>query len=522
MKMTSFNLKNVKSASVLSALGLFGLSVLSAGSVFADDDDDEAPEVIHLTGIVRDFKERTVPGGHPDFERRPAHGFGHYVGNVERQLGENDKPAFLENGIGRKVKSEARDAEGHKIAPHLANRTITQGVSDFDIDDGGVVPGQDYTVQVSVLGAAISYGGQYDMPVTVRVRIDDKKLEPFGKFKKAVKGNVNDGSAPRHFVAPDVYEADTRVSVAGRAWIKKNSSKRGKRKKAWKTHMTVDSDSASPNVLALRDGDSAPNIRGFLDQGSIVDFIGDYIDPETNRVVLDDNQAIYLFELGMTNLSHPAADFQDLVVLVSLANIPEFFTDGQGSEVEVDLGDTPAVEGKPDHGGLTSSTHFDQWYRDVPGINISKALTLALVLQDDGTYVFDDQEDPFYSERDGFFPIDDELFGNSDGSPYHNFHFTFELHAEFTYDASAGQMFQFVGNDDVWVFINGQLVIDLGDVHPTLDQYIDLDRLGLQDGEVYRLDFFFAERYSTESNFRITTNLPLQTIDLPTISAQYD
>ena len=34
----------------------------------------DPPTTVSLTGVVRDFRERTVAGGHPDFERRPAHG----------------------------------------------------------------------------------------------------------------------------------------------------------------------------------------------------------------------------------------------------------------------------------------------------------------------------------------------------------------------------------------------------------------------------------------------------------------
>ncbi len=187
-----------------------------------------------------------------------------------------------------------------------------------------------------------------------------------------------------------------------------------------------------------------------------------------------------------------------------------------------DLGDVEGSFNQPSTGGITSEESFDLWYRDMPGVNMSAPLTLTLIRQDDGTYVFDDTEDPYYIELGGFFPIDGQLLGNPGGSPDHNFHFTFELHTDFTYDADAAQYFKFIGDDDVWVYINGQLVIDLGGVHAALDQYVDLTRLGLEDGQTYSLDFFFAERHRTQSNFRIETNLVLDSASLPTISAAFD
>jgi fibro-slime domain-containing protein len=185
-------------------------------------------------------------------------------------------------------------------------------------------------------------------------------------------------------------------------------------------------------------------------------------------------------------------------------------------------GDVAGTKGASSKGGITSAESFGKWFEDHPPKNMSAPLTLAFVLQPDCSYVFDDKEDPLYDSLGGFFPVEDMLFGNPGGSPDRNFHFTFELHTRFTYRADDQQMFKFIGDDDVWVYINGKLVIDLGGVHAATEQYVDLNRLGLTDGQEYELDFFFAERHRTQSNFRIQTNLDLTSSPLPTITAAFD
>ena len=169
----------------------------------------------------------------------------------------------------------------------------------------------------------------------------------------------------------------------------------------------------------------------------------------------------------------------------------------------------------------TRTTHgkadFDQWYNDVPGTNITVTIPLALTRNADGTYGYDSlvsgvplsATDPTKM----WFPIDD-------GSPYetafgdqgqaHNYSFTTELHTIFTYNG--GETFTFSGDDDVFVFIDGKLVIDLGGVHQREQATVDLDTLGLTMGSQYPLDLFNAERHTVESNMSFTTTLQLQPV----------
>jgi len=168
------------------------------------------------------------------------------------------------------------------------------------------------------------------------VRVGDTILEPFGDFEAPAHDTVNDANNPRQYILPDMYSPGVGVSVKARSWLKKKSWYNGSSNNHWQTYLTIDSHAGSPNVLVLRDGDAVPNIDPFMNQNSITDFIRDYINPVTNTVVLDENQAIYLFELGTTNLGSSAADFQDLVVLLTLADDPAQLLDEDDDDAQID------------------------------------------------------------------------------------------------------------------------------------------------------------------------------------------
>ena len=181
------------------------------------------------------------------------------------------------------------------------------------------------------------------------------------------------------------------------------------------------------------------------------------------------------------------------------------------------VGLTLAADKNPDYvgvgggtvaaGGISGTSSFDQWYENVAGTNMSATYGITL----DNTITADPNVYTFSSNS--FFPIDGQLLGNQGRT--HNYHFTYELHTDFTYQG--GESFSFTGDDDLWVYINNQLVIDLGGVHSAESGSVSLDSLSLVAGTTYDFDLFFAERHTTQSNFRIDTSIALNsTVPEPT------
>ncbi|NLD95331.1 MAG: fibro-slime domain-containing protein [Fibrobacter sp.] len=86
-----------------------------------------------------------------------------------------------------------------------------------------------------------------------------------------------------------------------------------------------------------------------------------------------------------------------------------------------------------------------------------------------------------------------------------NFGFTMEMHRNFTY--KKGQIFEFKGDDDVFVFINNKAVVNMGGIYGDGIAKVNLDTLGLTEGKEYPFDFFYCERAITGSNILVTTNM---------------
>jgi fibro-slime domain-containing protein len=220
---------------------------------------------------------------------------------------------------------------------------------------------------------------------------------------------------------------------------------------------------------------------------------------------------------AMNQLTGRLRDFVNKPGFTPASALDDDFENENGDDrgmVETDLGSDQKpvyAHGNNDTATTHGQTQFDWWYRDTPGKNIPFDYTIPLtpVAGSPGILTYDNQE---------FFPLDgrgwDDEYIADDGQ-LHNFSFTFELHTTFVY--KAGDVFTFIGDDDVFVFIDRKLVVDLGGVHSAETKSITLGTLVTDDatatpvpltvGSTYPLDIFYNERHTVSSHFRMETSI---------------
>ena len=127
----------------------------------------------------------------------------------------------------------------------------------------------------------------------------------------------------------------------------------------------------------------------------------------------------------------------------------------------------------------------------------------------------------------GFYPLEglgyeqNDLLENTSftDSKHRNGGFTLRGESQFVYNEGANLYFTFTGDDDVYMYINGVLALDLGGAHGRNTKTVKLDSLDkdtykLKDGEVATFTFFYMERCSDASTFGIETNMKLVQRDI--------
>lgn len=177
---------------------------------------------------------------------------------------------------------------------------------------------------------------------------------------------------------------------------------------------------------------------------------------------------------------------------------------------------------KNDHYVYNSA--YDGSVYDVAGGAIYNSQTDKVTTREGTTYVRGNLQ-----AENRFDPISGKYFGNN-GNKYlevvdpnqtgithyyknTNYNLTLEGHAQFIFYEDDNLFFKFTGDDDVYLYINGVRVLDMGGGHAISKCGIKLNDVKtlceLKDGQVYDFDFYYMERHGTAANFGIETNIKI-------------
>ncbi len=462
-----------------------GLGVLPPTAVAQD------PGVIHVPGIIRDF-----PQSHRDFDVTPSAGPGHYAGNHSLLLGGDLKPEFT--GAGYLVTSQWRNKHGQPIAPHLydvgentvevvsspsvaGNPTVDTYNSDVgpyggsnrgedpEFVEGSTMPTIVEPTDMPPLEDTLEFASNGQLVLGRDVHCNDFIVR--NRHQLVIDGHVR-------ILCESLFSIENRAAII----IPEGSS----------LTMYIKGDVVIENNTDLNNtADSVPGrfVMYVLSSGDVV--IENFV--QMQAVLVAPNATLNVRNNGDFYGSFTGQSVQ-------MENNSGFHLDVPTPRDTCDetIVDMRGTAGAPSAGAITSTATFDQWFEDHLGTNLSQLYVLAMVRNTNGIYEF---QTPL------FHPIDDRLLGNEGMA--HNYFFTYEFGADFVYDACVNQFFEFSGSDDAWIFVDENMVIDLGGISPSVPQVVRLDRLDLVDGETYTMRFFYAQRQGEDAEFNLRTNTVL-------------
>ena len=118
----------------------------------------------------------------------------------------------------------------------------------------------------------------------------------------------------------------------------------------------------------------------------------------------------------------------------------------------------------------------------------------------------------YYNDRGGYSGFDgNKLYPTSDDGQDHNnmFGMQYSIEFELTEDYIGPLEYYFFGDDDMWVFLDGRLVCDIGGVHSSVGAYVNLwDYIAKGDAGKHTLKFYYTERGLSGSTCYMQFTLP--------------
>ncbi|MCI8648377.1 MAG: fibro-slime domain-containing protein [Firmicutes bacterium] len=180
------------------------------------------------------------------------------------------------------------------------------------------------------------------------------------------------------------------------------------------------------------------------------------------------------------------------------------------------------------HPNDTTQTHYHIWTNNFWPMDTASTYGANGHDMKFGQYSLKDNR-KFKGVKKGTF-TDEGSFPQSDDGEDHNSYFGMHYTVDFTLpeDYVGPLEYYFFGDDDMWVFLDDELVCDIGGVHSSVGEYVNLwDYIpGGRDGkrtekESHKLSFFYTERGESGSTCWMQFTLPSVTFNNTTTLKDY-